>query len=142
MSSSGTEPTETPQGKKGFNFVDIFFICLVLFGGIYLYNSFHTYQEKQKPKTPEQVRAEKIEKQFSSFDGSHYKLTRLIKEAMHYPDSYEHVKTRHECDTYTCETLLVRTSYRGQNAFGATVLNRVTARVDMDGNLLEVVSQE
>lgn len=118
-------------------------IFTVLFsGGAFLYIKYENYVAKKAPQTAEEIRAEKIDKSFSSWDGSHYELTRLIKKSMHDPSSYKHVKTRHECDTYTCNSLLVRTSYRGKNLFGGTVLNRVTARVDLEGNLIEVISQQ
>lgn len=43
-----------------------------------------------KPKTPEEKR---LGGQFSSWDGSHYGLTRHIKEHMNDPSTYEHIDT-------------------------------------------------
>ena len=34
-----------------------------------------------------------IESQFSTWNGSHIELSRLIKDSMHDPSSYEHVET-------------------------------------------------
>lgn len=83
------------------------------------------------------IRKEVIGKHFSSWDGSHNGLTKLIKDGMNDPVSYEHVET-----TYTDngDYLLITTSFRGKNAFGAKVLNSITAKVDFDGNVLEIMN--
>ncbi len=57
---------------------------------------------------------------------------------MNDPDSYEHVETRYgDKGTY----LIVTTTFRGKNAFGGVARNTVTAKVDLEGNVLEIVSQ-
>lgn len=85
-----------------------------------------------------QEREELINKQFSSWDGSHRGLTKVIKQSMHDPDSYEHVETRFgDYGDY----ILVVTKFRGNNKFGATVLSSVSAKVDFNGNVIEVVNQ-
>lgn len=82
-------------------------------------------------------RQNKIESGFSVRDGSHRGLTRFLKGSMNDPKSYEHVKT-----TYVDmgEYLIVETTFRGKNAFGALVLNSVMATTDLDGNLIGVIS--
>ena len=84
-------------------------------------------------------RQSKIESGFSFWDGSHRGLTRLIKESMNDPKSYEHVKT-----TYVDmgDYLIVETTFRGKNAFGGLVINRVMATADLDGNVTGVISQD
>lgn len=84
-------------------------------------------------------RTKRIESCFSSWNGSHIRLVRLIKEAMHDPKSFKHVETRYGDRG---DHLLVHMSYRGKNAFGALVLNSVTAKCDLDGNVIEIVAQE
>lgn len=81
------------------------------------------------------ARKEKILKQFSSWDGSHRGLEKLIKKAMNDPKSFEHVET-----TYADKGayILVQMKYRGKNGFGAKVLQVVNAKVDIDGNILSV----
>ena len=87
------------------------------------------------PKTERQIQ---VEKQFSSWDGSHDGLTKVIKEAMNDPDSYEHVETIFwDMNEY----LVVRTTYRGKNVFGGVVKNYVKAKVDFNGNVLEIIEQ-
>lgn len=86
-------------------------------------------------KTPRQI---EIEKQFSSWDGSHRNLEKLIKQNMNDPDSYEHVETKYwDMDDH----LVVMTTFRGKNAFGGVVKNFIKAKVDMNGNIIEVIDQ-
>ena len=91
--------------------------------------------EQQKINNEKQERKNKIQMQFSSWDGSHSKLKRLVKDAINDPSSFDHVNTTYEDKgTY----ILVQMSFRGTNSFGAKVLNSVTAKVDLDGNILSV----
>ena len=87
-----------------------------------------------RPKT----RTEIIEQQFSAWDGSHRSLTKLIKESMNDPDSYDHVETVYWDKG---DHLIVRTTFRGKNAFGGVVKNWVKAKVDLNGNVIEVIEQ-
>ena len=85
------------------------------------------------------ARKERIEKGFSSlWDGSHRELTKVIKGSMNDPGSYEHVKTVY---WDMGDHLVVRTTFRGKNAFGGVVSNWVKAKTDLDGNVLEVIEQ-
>ena len=84
---------------------------------------------KTKSSTPNY-----IQEQFSSWDGSHKALERIIKNSMNDPSSYEHV------DTYYKELdnghILVTTTFRGKNAFGGVVTNSMTAEFTMFGQLV------
>ena len=85
------------------------------------------------------ARKERIEKGFSSlWDGSHRELTKVIKGSMNDPGSYEHVET---VSWDMGDHLVVRTTFRGKNAFGGVVSNWVKAKTDLDGNVLEVIEQ-
>lgn len=81
-------------------------------------------------------RSEGIQRQFSPYSGAHYGLQRLIKSAMHNPDSYEHVRT-----SYSDEGgyLIVETTYRGTNAFGATIRGYVKAQVGLNGQIIDII---
>jgi len=94
-------------------------------------------EEKQKQIAAEE-RKKKIESQFSAWDGSHRNLERVIKESMNDPDSYEHVKTVY---WDRGDHLIVKTTFRGKNAFGGVVKNSVTAKVSLDGQVLQILSQ-
>jgi len=99
-------------------------------------------KEEEAEKKKQEVEAEEIkkeiEKQFSAWDGSHIKLSRLIKESMNDPDSYEHVETKYgNMDDH----LVVITTFRGKNAFGGVVKNTVKASVSLDGEDIEILEQ-
>ncbi len=94
--------------------------------------------EKQRLEDEAKARTEMIEKQFSVWDGSHIKLTRLIKDSMNDPDSYEHVETKYlDMKDY----LIINTTFRGKNAFGGVVKNTVKAKVSLDGESVEILDQ-
>ena len=95
-------------------------------------------QNNDHNKTPEELRKEKLKEQFSSWDGSHRGVEKHIKSIMHDPDSYDHVKTRYIDEG---DHLIISTSFRGKNAFGGVVLNRYTAKVDLQGNVLQISRQ-
>ena len=77
-----------------------------------------------------------IKSQFSPWNGSHDALTRYIKKNMNDPDSYEHVETRW---IDKGDFILVIATYRGKNAFGGVVKNTTMAKVDISGNILEII---
>ena len=93
---------------------------------------------KAKAEVAKRLRAKKIETIFSPWDGSHFALERLIKKSMNDPDSYEHIGTTYRDDVHS---IFVVTKFRGTNAFGAKVLTTVTAQVDFEGNVIEVLNQ-
>lgn len=92
--------------------------------------------ELRKQEELNKNREETIKRQFSSWDGSHRTLTKVIKDSMNDPDSYEHIETRYRDDG---NSIIVITKFRGANAFGGKVVNTMTARVDIDGNVIEVI---
>ena len=105
-----------------------------------IFNPAGQQREPAPPKSPDEIRARNIERQFSAWDGSHRKLESLIKSSMNNPASYEHVKTVY---SQTKDHLVVRTTFRGTNAFGAIVTNAVKARVNIsDGEVVEILAQE
>lgn len=81
----------------------------------------------------------KIKAQFSSWDGAHRNLEKLVKEGMHDPGSYEHVSTQY---TDMGRYLVVKMNFRGKNGFGALIKNTVTAKVSLDGEVQAILSQE
>jgi len=83
-----------------------------------------------------EARKKLIEKQFSGWDGSHYRFERLIKQAMNDPDSYEHVETRYlDMGSH----IRVYCTFRGRNAFGGMVKNTKVADFDINGNFIREV---
>jgi len=94
--------------------------------------------EKKKIEDADKARTEMIEKQFSTWDGSHTKLSRLIKDSMNDPDSYEHVETKY---WDMKDHLIVNTIFRGKNSFGGVVKNNVKAKISLDGENIEILEQ-
>ena len=90
------------------------------------------------PKTAEELRVEKISKSFSAWDGSHIRLSRWVKKRLKDPDSYEHIESRYNDKG---DHLVVSLQYRAKNGFGGYTLEYVTAKVALDGAVLEILSQ-
>lgn len=95
--------------------------------------------EKAKQKSLKaEARTKNIERQFSAWDGSHSNVERFIKEAMNDPSSYEHVNTMYwDKGDY----LIIKTIYRGKNAFGGVVKNFVKVKVSLSGQLIEIIDK-
>jgi len=130
-----------------WGFVIVMVVCIA---GIYGLLAYFKFEEKkpnsvlyQPPKTQEELRQElrqaQIKKYFSGWDGSHLGLTKVIKESMNDPNSYDHVETKYSDKG---EFLIVKTTFRGKNAFGGVVINSITAKVDLQGNVIEIISKE
>lgn len=83
------------------------------------------------------ARLKKIEKQFSSWDGSHTTLEKYIKENMNDPGSYEHVETRYKDND---DHILVFTTFRAKNGFGGVVKQTMSARATIDGSNVTVLN--
>lgn len=127
-SGRGSKPLGYGRGEW---FAAVIIFILVL-GGLLLFSG------DDEPMTASDLRTERIERQFSPLNGSHRNLERAIKAAMNDPDSYEHVNTGYADDG---DSLRVQTTYRGRNALGGVVTERVTARVSMNGEVLEILEQ-
>lgn len=128
------------QEKEGQKIVRIG--CFSVIGIVLIIAMFNSCPSGDKkttaPKTAKETRTEQIEEHFSKWDGSHRGLTNYIKKSMNDPDSYKHEKTVYfDRGDY----LLVETTFRGKNAFGALVKNSVTAKVDLNGNVIEIISK-
>lgn len=142
---------ETDQKPKSPDFIAehknaIMAGIVILFLLIIVSVQVFTPAKKDPPKTPEQIKMEHAEARkkylqthFSAWDGSHNGLTTYIKDAMNDPGSYEHVKTVYWDRK---DHLIVMTTFRGKNAFGGVVKNSVKAKVDLAGNVLEVMETQ
>ncbi len=111
--------------------IAVFIVAIPMIGAI-------TEETPVVHKSPEELRKEKIKESFSAWDGSHYGLTRAIKNSMNDPKSYEHAET---IFIDKGDYLKVKTVFRGKNAFGGVVKNWVWAKVDLDGNVIKVIEQ-
>ena len=127
------EKKEVNKDNTGKGLIAVLIILVILI--FILWRSSCNNGEIKKPLTPAGQRQEKIEKCFSRWDGSHIELTKLIKESMNDPDSYEHVKTRYWDKDYG---FFIITSFRGKNAFGGVVKQTISAYSTMDCNIYNI----
>lgn len=77
-----------------------------------------------------------IESQFSTWDGSHRKLERYIKNQLNDSDSYQHIETRYNPDITPMQ---VATKFRAKNAYGALMINHVLAQVTDEGEVIRIL---
>ena len=103
----------------------------------YKYYSKKVEEEKEKQRLADE-RNERIQSQFSSWNGSHRNLQKFIKNSMNDPDSYKHDKTVY---WDMGDHLVVLTTFRGKNAFGGVVRNSVKAKVGLDGRIIKIIEQ-
>lgn len=91
--------------------------------------------EQKKLNDVRDERQHLINRQFAGFSGANVYVQRAIKENMNDPDSYDHIET-----TYSDKGkyILVYTKFRGKNSFGATILQNVIAKVDIEGNVISL----
>ncbi len=79
--------------------------------------------------------------QFSFWNGSHRNTVEYVKERMHNPKSFEHVETRYT-DYAEKGFRHIQMKYRGTNLFNAVVTNSIWVKVDLNGNVIEVLKTE
>ena len=89
----------------------------------------------------QQELAEKFKLQFSAWNGSHNKTVRYVKARMHNPKSFKHVETKY-MDYAEKNYRIILMQYRGTNLFNAVVTNSISVKVDLDGNVIEVISTQ
>lgn len=75
---------------------------------------------------------------FSGWDGSYRPLEKMIKASMNDDASYKHVETVYHLILNKDPHAIVKTTFRGTNAYGAVVKESISARVDVKTG--EVVS--
>lgn len=104
---------------------------------VFILLAFGSSEDENAP--PQNSREGKIKAQFSAWDGAHIKLERMVKKSMNDPSSYEHVETVY-WDRQ--DHLVIKTTFRGKNAFGGVVVNWVKAKVDINnGQVLSIIEQ-
>ncbi|MCY4546210.1 MAG: hypothetical protein OXD39_13340 [Gemmatimonadetes bacterium] len=93
----------------------------------------------EEPADPIQ---EKIDAQFSAWDGSHRNLVAAVEKTLNDPGSFEHLETRTMKGSNYPRTFLVSMQYTAKNAFGGRVRNTVVCEVDVEtGAIIQVLSE-
>lgn len=122
----------TPGGLM----VLIFTPAVLFFAGLSMFGPDRS-KRAEPVKSAEELRKDQLRVHFSVWDGSHKGVTKLIKDSMHDPTSYEHVETKY---ADMGDHLVITTVYRGKNGFGGVVRGKVVARVDLNGNVMDVLA--
>jgi hypothetical protein len=92
--------------------------------------------EEARKNSPEERKIARFKASLDSWDGAPKKLKELIKKGMNDPDSFKH--DRLEVHTEAGDFLLVTEHFLGKNMYGGTVRNWAKAKLDIDGNVLQV----
>ena len=90
-------------------------------------------------KQEQDSRDKYVKRTFSSRDSSHGGLTKWVKENMNDPDSYEHVSTSY---ADMGDHLVINMTFRGKNMSGDVVEDFIKAKVDLEGNVLELLNYQ
>lgn len=116
-------------------------VWILLVIGAYSFFSWwedNTWNEVKAPLTIEQ----KIEKQFSPWDGSHVQLKKYVIETLKDPKSFEHIETTFTPKPLTDETgneyITVNMQYRAKNSFWGYVVETYKAFFDIEGGPVRI----
>lgn len=93
------------------------------------------YYKSKFAANAERAKNKMIKAQFTDY-GAHIPLMNLILAGMNDPSSFEHVESKY---SVCSDHLLVEERFRGKNAFGALVVDKVVAKVSFSGEILEIV---
>lgn len=98
--------------------------------------------QKDPKSLAEYTNLDAFQGNFSGWDGSYRPLEKLIKKSMNDDASYKHVETTSHLVLGKDSHAVVKTRFKGTNAYGGVVTQTVTARVDIKtGNIAEIVGE-
>lgn len=87
--------------------------------------------EKDPKSLNDKINLDAFKDNFSGWDGSYRPLEKQIKASMNDDSSYKHVSTVYHLILNKDPHAIVKTTFRGTNAYGAVVKQTVAARVDV-----------
>ena len=82
----------------------------------------------------QEARQQKIRSQFDLRTNAHIKVQQSVQESMNDPNSFEHVSTSY---TEHTDHLMVDMHFRMPISPGVTMMHRIQAKVDLEGNVLD-----
>ena len=94
--------------------------------------------DSTKTESPVKSRQDRIQSLFSSWDGSLPSLVSKVKYCLNDSGSFQHDSTRYD-DHGDC--LVVGMRYRAKNGFGAYVIGYAIAKVDLNGAIINMISE-
>ena len=96
--------------------------------------------EKDPQSLNNKINLDAFQGNFSGWDGSYRPLEKLIKASMNDDSSYKHVSTVYHLILNKDPHAIVKTTFRGTNAYGGIVKQTVAARVDVrTGDIISVL---
>ncbi|HBM3276623.1 hypothetical protein GHV20_026855 [Klebsiella oxytoca] len=87
--------------------------------------------EKEPQSLNNKINLDAFQGNFSGWDGSYRPLDKLIKSNMNDDSSYKHVSTVYSLILNKDPHAIVKTTFRGTNAYGGVVKQTVAARVNV-----------
>ncbi|HBQ9157483.1 TPA: hypothetical protein ND761_002837 [Klebsiella pneumoniae] len=87
--------------------------------------------EKEPQSLNNKINLDAFQGNFSRWDGSYRPLEKMIKASMNDNSSYKHVSTVYHLVLNKDSHAIVKTTFRGTNAYGGVVKQTVAARVDI-----------
>lgn len=96
---------------------------------------------KMEPKSlNNKINLDAFQDKFSGWDGSYRPLEKLIKTSMNDDSSYKHISTAYNLILNKDPHAIVKTTFRGTNAYGGVVKQTVVARVDVrTGEVVSII---
>ncbi|USR60651.1 hypothetical protein NFJ01_20875 [Lelliottia amnigena] len=91
---------------------------------------FNSYETDPKSLSTK-INLDAFQSNFSGWDGSYRPLEKMIKSSMNDDSSYKHVSTVYHLILNKDPHAVVKTTFRGTNAYGGVVKQTVAARVDV-----------
>lgn len=100
-----------------------------------------TKKNVAKAKLAEQ-HENKIDAQFSSWDGSHRGLVEAVKNTLIAPGSFEHIETKTRTGGGWPNTFVLRMEYTAKNAYGVALRRYILVEISVDsGKIVQVFDE-
>jgi len=119
----------------------IIYYIIATIACVWIFNTCSVSDDEQKIDNKQTIE-QKIERQFSAWNGYHRGLVRLTEENLRDPDSFQHIKTgyiKNSKDGVFDGTITVVMEYRAKNGFGGYAIGNIAAVYDVEGNLVKVI---
>ncbi|HHA1475651.1 TPA: hypothetical protein ACOEEV_002047 [Enterobacter roggenkampii] len=99
--------------------------------------------EKAPDELAKTINIDPFTSNFSGWDGAYRPLEKLIKDNMNDDGSYKHVETFISQLDFTKDPhAIIKTTFKGKNAYGGIVKEAVTARVNLETGEVEKILQD
>lgn len=97
--------------------------------------------ERDPTSLSSKINLDNFQGNFSGWDGSYRPLEKLIKTNMNDDSSYKHVSTTYHLVLNKDPHAIVKTTFRGANAYGGVVKETIAARINVrTGEIVSIVN--